>query len=154
MIHRIGTTTVADINKHRAEYILDVIVAGATAKVTEDWHTIWRESSEAQHLQVELENIHTDGRGRPPVLTALHTEHATGWGHQVFQLIKRGESSHNRNPSYLISKFLLNAMGGLFIGLSFFDADNSQQGTQNKLFVSAIHPVLVLPTCSIHNGFL
>ena len=35
-----------------------------------------------------------------------------------------------------MAKLALNAVGGLFIGFTFFKADDSQQGTQNKLFVS------------------
>ena len=35
---------------------------------------------------------------------------------------------------YLMAKLILNIVGGLFIGFTFFKAKHSIQGTQNKLF--------------------
>jgi len=39
-----------------------------------------------------------------------------------------------RTPSYIYSKAILCIASGLFIGFSFFRAENSQQGLQNQLF--------------------
>ncbi len=73
----------------RAEYILQVIGAGATATADRDWHAIWKESGEAVNLQKEIDSIHEEGRKRPPVETALHSKYPTSWGYQVATLLKR-----------------------------------------------------------------
>jgi ATP-binding cassette, subfamily G (WHITE), member 2, PDR len=118
-----------------AEFMLDVIGAGAAATSEEGWHATWLASKEAQRLQQELDAIHLQGRNRPLFETALQSEFATSWLYQTGQLFKRDIQAHWRSPIYLRAKFALNAMGGLYIGFSFFHSKDSQQGTQNKLFV-------------------
>lgn len=60
---------------------------------------------------------------------------ATPWVYQTLTLCRRNFQSYWRTPSYLLSKLALNTFGGLLIGFTFWMADNTQQGTQNKLFV-------------------
>jgi hypothetical protein len=50
-----------------AEYMLDVIGAGATASSEIEWHQKWVESKEAKVVQDELEKIHAEGRQKPAV---------------------------------------------------------------------------------------
>jgi ATP-binding cassette, subfamily G (WHITE), member 2, SNQ2 len=115
--------------------MLDVIGAGATASSKEDWFEIWKNTPEAMDVQKEIEKIHAEGRKRPPVETTLHSEFATSWFNQFILLLKRELLYRYRDATYLLAKLLLNILGGLFIGFTFFQADDSQQGTQNKLFV-------------------
>jgi ATP-binding cassette, subfamily G (WHITE), member 2, SNQ2 len=124
---------------YRAEYILQVIGAGATATADRDWHEIWKASPEATSLQQEIERVHAEGRQRPPVRTTLDRKFATSWAYQVVILTRRNMQSLWRDPTYIIAKIALNITAGLFIGFTFFKAKDSIQGTQNKLFVSAIH---------------
>jgi ATP-binding cassette, subfamily G (WHITE), member 2, SNQ2 len=77
------------IGTSRAEYILQVIGAGATATVDRDWHQVWKDSPEAQDVQRQIEAIHEEGRIRPAVETTLHSEFATSWPYQVITLIHR-----------------------------------------------------------------
>jgi len=44
-----------------------------------------------------------------------------------------------------MAKLVLNAVGGLFVGFTFFDSKDSQQGTQNKLFAIFMATVLSVP---------
>jgi ABC-2 type transporter len=118
-----------------AEFMLDVIGAGATAISAQNWHEIWNTSKNASQLQQELDTIHSEGRNRPLVEATLHSEFATPWLYQMIQLLKRDASAHWRDPTYLIAKLALNIVAGLFIGFTFFKSKDSQQGTQNKLFV-------------------
>lgn len=74
---------------HRAEYILQVIGAGATATTDQDWHQVWKSSPEAAKVQQEIETIHEDGRKRPAVETTLTSDFATSWSHQVATLLQR-----------------------------------------------------------------
>jgi ATP-binding cassette, subfamily G (WHITE), member 2, SNQ2 len=119
-----------------AEFMLDVIGAGATATSEQDWHEIWRNSSEKTQLDIDINRIHSEGRTRPPVQASIEREFATPWYFQTWELLKRNSQSHYRNPIYLVAKFVLCIFAGIFIGFSFFKAKDSQQGTQNKLFVS------------------
>lgn len=118
--------------------MLDVIGAGATATSGENWHELWRTSIESKRVQQEIETIHTEGRSRPAVEASIRTEFATPWFYQTVQLLKRDAQAHWRNPTYLMAKLILNTVGGLFIGFTFFHSKDSQQGTQNKLFVSCL----------------
>jgi ATP-binding cassette subfamily G (WHITE) protein 2 (SNQ2) len=122
----------------RAEYMLDVIGAGATASTSVDWHSIWKNSSEASTLQEEIENIHNEGRARPIVQTTKPTEFATSWYHQLMALTQRNFQAYWRNPTYLMAKFALCIAGGLLIGFTFYKTSDSLQGTQNKLFVCGV----------------
>lgn len=115
--------------------MLDVIGAGATATSEQDWHDIWKSAPESVALQEDIERIHTEGRSRPAVTTEIATEFATSWVYQVKELFKRNAESYWRDPNYIVAKLVLNAFGGLFIGFTFYKANDSQQGTQNKLFV-------------------
>ena len=132
---------------NRAEYILNVIGAGATAHSETDWHAKWTASREAVELQEELERIHTEGRNRPAVGATYRHEFATSWSYQVAQLFKRDCEAHWRDPTYLISKLALNIVSGLFIGFTFFKAKDSIQGSQNKLFVSCRSKLSCLVIC-------
>lgn len=119
---------------------MTAIGAGATATTTVDWHDVWQHSPEAAQLEKEINQIHVEGRNRPPVEAALHHEFSTPWGYQVSQLLKRDFFAHWRDPTYLMAKIALNIVAGLFIGFTFWKAKDTQQGTQNKLFVSILNP--------------
>lgn len=116
--------------------MLDVIGAGATATSEFDWHSIWKKSAEARRLEEEIEHIHSEGRKRPAIQATFTSDFATSWIYQVWELAKRNNTAYWRNPTYLVAKLSLNIFGGLFIGFTFWKAPFTQQGTQNKLFVS------------------
>jgi ATP-binding cassette subfamily G (WHITE) protein 2 (SNQ2) len=131
--------------------MLDVIGAGATASSEQDWHHIWNVSTKATELDLELDRTHTEGRNRPPVEAISHSEFVTPWLYQAVQLFQRDAEAHWRNPTYLMAKIALNVFGGLFIGFTFFQSKDTQQGTQNKLFVRA--STLLLVFVLIDDGF-
>jgi len=72
-----------------AEFMLDVIGAGATASTTQNWYDVWQRSKEARDVQAKIEEIHAEGRSRPPVESTLHSEFATSWFYQFKELWKR-----------------------------------------------------------------
>jgi ATP-binding cassette, subfamily G (WHITE), member 2, SNQ2 len=135
--------------------MLEVIGAGATATSEIEWHGKWVESEEALGVQKELEHIHEEGRSRPPVAgmfqfrpkywktqlslvmftATFQSEFATSWLYQVVTLLSRNATHYWRDPTYVMSKLALNICGGLFIGFTFWQSSNSQQGIQSKLFV-------------------
>jgi ATP-binding cassette subfamily G (WHITE) protein 2 (SNQ2) len=118
--------------------MLDVIGAGATATSAQDWDAIWRGSSEAARNQDEVEAYYAEGRNRPAVTADLHSEFAAPWLYQVKELSIREASLYCRDPTYLIAaKIALNVLAGLVAGFTFYQSKDTQQGTQNKLFVSS-----------------
>ena len=123
--------------------MLDVIGAGATATSEQNWHDVWKAAPESLAVQEEVDGIHTQGRNQPAMTTEIHSEFATAWSYQTWQLFKRDAEAHWRDPTYLMAKLVLNAVGGLFIGFTFFKANDTQQGTRNKLFVNASRSCLV-----------
>lgn len=119
--------------------MLDVIGAGATSKT--NWHNVWILSNECKALEDQLQKILYDGRKRPPVETQSKSDFSTTWLYQLYSLTKRGYKAYHRNPTYVMAKLLLNIAGGLFIGFTFWNAKNTLQGTQDKIFVSDIFVV-------------
>ncbi|KAF8638207.1 hypothetical protein AX16_010553 [Volvariella volvacea WC 439] len=128
-----------------AEYMLDVIGAGATASSSLDWHKIWKNSPESLTVQREIEVIHTEGRKRPAAEASFHSEFAAPWLSQLKELLIRDAQAHWRDPTYLMAKLVLNIIGGLFIGFTFWRAADTQQGTQNKLFAIFMATILSVP---------
>ena len=115
--------------------MLDVIGAGATAVTNRDWRNVWVNSKEFQTLEDEIDQLHVEGRSHPPVAATLTTQFATPWTYQVQCLLQRQNLAYWRDPTYLMSKLILNIIGGLFIGFTFFKSKDTIQGTQNKVYV-------------------
>ncbi|KAH8987621.1 ABC-2 type transporter-domain-containing protein [Lactarius akahatsu] len=128
-----------------AEYILDVIGAGATATTDTDWHSIWKSSPQAKAVDEELDTLLEDGRKRHAIDTERHSEFSTSWIFQVKTLWERSIIRHWRDPTYLVAKFALNVVAALFIGFTFFQAKDSIQGTQNKIFAVFLSLVMSSP---------
>ncbi|KIJ13672.1 hypothetical protein PAXINDRAFT_170181 [Paxillus involutus ATCC 200175] len=130
-----------------AEYMLDVIGAGATAITSTDWHQVWLSSPEASELDFEIERIHMQGRACPLLESGsgIHPEFTTSWMNQFSALTRRGFESYWRSPTYIFAKLILNVTAGLLVGLTFFHSENTLLGTQNKLFSIFIATVLAVP---------
>lgn len=128
--------------------MLDVIGAGATATSSVDWHEKWLHSSEAVQVQQQLDELHSEGRKRPAVQASIQSDFATSWAFQLITLIGRGFTSYWRNPYYLLAKLVLNIVAGLLVGFTFFKANSSIQGTQDKLFVSVSLYMFSIPCWS------
>ncbi|KAF9027004.1 ABC transporter [Hymenopellis radicata] len=117
-----------------AEFMLDVIGAGATAQSEHDWHQLWNDSPERADLQKTIEGIHATGKSGGAVLTETSGEFATPWMNQFRVLYTRENIARWRNPTYLTAKLMMNIATGLFVGFTFYQSDNSRQGTTNKIF--------------------
>jgi ATP-binding cassette subfamily G (WHITE) protein 2 (SNQ2) len=126
--------------------MLEVIGAGVTNANKIDWHNdVWKKSPERDATYAELDRIHTEGRARPPVGAEQHSEFSTPWMHQIKTLLFRNFQMYWRDPTYLVAKGALNVTGGLFIGFTFWRANDSIQGTQNKLFSVFMSLILSVP---------
>ena len=47
-------------SENPAEYMLEIVGAGATGKSAQDWSSVWNESNEAKSIQTELDRIHRE----------------------------------------------------------------------------------------------
>ncbi|KAF8753310.1 ABC transporter [Rhizoctonia solani] len=121
-------------DENPAEYMLDVIGAGATATSDIDWHATWKAAPESSALEQELTKMHSQGRSNTEASSNEQPEYATGYMNQLSALLVRAFRHYSRNPIYIMSKIVLNVASGLFIGFTFFKANDSIQGSQNKLF--------------------
>ncbi|KIY44860.1 pleiotropic drug resistance ABC transporter [Fistulina hepatica ATCC 64428] len=135
-------------DENPAEYMLDVIGAGAAARSTQDWPALWRAAPEAHSATEEISQIIDHGRDGSEVTTVLRHEFATPWILQLKELLRRDLIYHWRDPAYTFGKTMLNILAGLFVGFTFFQTDDSQQGVQSKimsLFMSMILRQLQVP---------
>lgn len=121
-----------------AEWMLSVIGAAPGSYSDIDWPEVWRSSPEYREVQQELAALKAErSQMRPP--TALHDkasyrEFAAPFWLQLFETQKRVLQQHWRTPHYIYSKFAMCIFAALFIGFSFFRAQNTQQGLTNQMF--------------------
>ncbi|KAF8699335.1 ABC transporter, partial [Rhizoctonia solani] len=135
-------------DENPAEYMLDVIGAGATATSDIDWHATWKAAPESSALEQELTKMHSQGRSNSEASNNEQPEYATGYMNQLSALLVRAFRHYSRNPIYIMSKIVLNVASGLFIGFTFFKANDSIQGSQNKLFAMFMSTI---PAASLSN---
>jgi hypothetical protein len=97
-----------------AEYILECVGAGATAKVSEDWGQLWQDSEERRKSDEYVAKLESDYKGKKsqadeapdagrsyaaPVMTQLRVV-----THRAFQ-------NYWRDPTYVFGKLALNIFG-------------------------------------------
>ena len=101
-----------------------------------DWSDAWKGSPEAKNIYTELDKIHRERAEIPESDDDpdAHKEFAMPFMAQLREVAIRVLQQYWRMPSYIMAKFGLGIAAGLFIGFSFFNADNSQQGMQNVLY--------------------
>lgn len=131
-----------------AEYILDAIGAGASSRSDKDWYQMWNESDECKRIQEDIDRYHKEKEGEesaadksPDAGRSYASSTLTQIkvvGHRVFQ-------HYNRDPTYVVSKFMLNIFAGLFIGFSFWMSPADPSGLQNRLFAVFMAVVLAAP---------
>lgn len=112
-----------------------MVGAGASGKSTKDWHEVWKGSNEAKEVQNELARIKQEmGNEEAEENEGTHSEFAMPFTAQLREVTIRVFQQYWRTPGYIYSKLLLGVMSALFIGFSFFHADNTQQGLQDAIF--------------------
>ncbi|PWN42438.1 putative SNQ2-ABC transporter [Ceraceosorus guamensis] len=136
-------------HENPAEYILDVIGAGATATTKFDWHQSYLNSSMHKDLITKLEEFAHSADGKQlssEDIARGNREYAASWPVQFTMVTRRAITHYWRSPVYLTAKLGLNIFAGLFIGSSFWGQGKSitTASLQNKLF--AIFMSLVLST--------
>lgn len=117
-----------------AEWMLEVIGAAPGSVTDIDWNQTWRESSEYQAVQTELQRLQDHGTDIAEEDQGSYREFAAPLQDQLWVVTQRVFQQLYRTPSYIYSKFTLGISVALFIGLVFLDAPLSIQGLQNQMF--------------------
>jgi ABC-type multidrug transport system ATPase subunit/ABC-type multidrug transport system permease subunit len=118
-----------------AEYVLDVVGAGATSRLDRDWSEVWERSAEHDMTVVEIQALKTKwaDRATNDGTQSVDTEFAMPWFRQYRAVQSRLYLHYWRNPTYIKGKVMLNVVSGLFIGFTFYKEGDSVQGLQNKV---------------------
>ncbi|WFD34808.1 hypothetical protein MCUN1_001652 [Malassezia cuniculi] len=125
-------------NDNPAEYILEVIGAGATATTDKDWHQLFKESELNTQLHQDLKKLmvarpdHVD----EDMTARAAREYAQPYMVQFKEVMKRCWISYWRNPVYVLTKLVINLVSGLVVGSSFWAQGSIQTkiALQNRLF--------------------
>ncbi|ETN41430.1 uncharacterized protein HMPREF1541_03366 [Cyphellophora europaea CBS 101466] len=122
-----------------AEWMLEIIGAAPGSYTDINWFDVWRSSPEYEAVHAELQQIRDE---RATQMTRVQTqdnkaqyrEFAAPFWTQLYETQVRVFQQYWRTPSYIYSKIGLILFSGLFIGFSFYMADNTIQGLQNQMF--------------------
>ena len=131
-----------------AEYILDVIGAGATASVTNDWFAAWQNSKEYQDVSAEIDHLVQQGltiKDEESDNTDLDSTYATSYQYQLYQVLNRTFIQLYRSLPYIMPKFMLTLLGGLIIGFSFWKVKHTVIGMQNVMFANFLTLIISAP---------
>ncbi|GME45602.1 atp-binding cassette multidrug transporter [Neofusicoccum parvum] len=130
------------IDANPAEYILDLVGAGATAQTTKDWAEVWTNSPEYNRVSSKIRELKQRQGCSSATGTGSSRTFEMPWISQYLTVQKRLFNQHWRSPSYITGKLFINIVGGLFLGFTFYKEANSIQGLQNKMF--SIFMILIL----------
>ncbi|TID13152.1 hypothetical protein CANINC_005008 [Pichia inconspicua] len=133
-------------DENPAEYMLEVIGAGATAAVHVDWHQKWLESDEMKQVNNKIDQLIEEGNQiNTEVDEELKKTFATSYWYQFLQVNKRTSTQLYRSLPYILPKFYLNVIGGLITGFSFWNVKHTIVGMQNVMFASFLTFVISAP---------
>ncbi|ESK91360.1 multidrug resistance protein cdr1 [Moniliophthora roreri MCA 2997] len=118
-----------------AEWMLQVIGAAPGSVADKDYADAWRQSPEFSAVKKELASKRKQREAQPRD-GDRHDEFAAPFWIQLLLCTQRVLQQYYRSPSYIYSKFGLNFLTALFIGISFSGSENTLQGLQNQLFAA------------------
>lgn len=139
-----------DPAENPAEYILECIGAGASGGRNSDWGDIWLGSRECSNLTTEIGNLHETLRARPEkeISKNMKSKFAVSFFAQLKIVLIRTTLQYWRSPMYIFAKLMLMTLGGVFIGFTFFNIDNSVGGMQNGMFGIFLIQIISSPLCN------
>lgn len=122
-------------DENPAEYMLEIVNAGKNDN-GQDWFNVWNESEAAKLVQREIDEIHEQTQHSSLDISEETggTEFAMPIWIQIWECTYRVFQQYWRMPEYVFAKIALCVVAGLFIGFSFYGADNTQAGMQNIVF--------------------
>jgi ATP-binding cassette subfamily G (WHITE) protein 2 (PDR) len=131
------------------EWMLEVIGAAPGSHANQDYHQVWINSKQYQKVQMELARMEADlplmERDNANFAAESQREFAANFWTQYFQVTKRVLEQYYRTPSYIWSKIFLTVLSSLFIGFTFFNAEQSIQGLQNQMLSVFMFLIIIGP---------
>lgn len=131
-----------------AEYILEIIGAGATLHVEEDWNEIWINSEEYQDVTEEIDDlIHSKKQKHEENMAENETQlnRKMPYFYQFKFVLQRVARQFYRDIVYIRGKFILMTLGALLAGFSFFNIKHTVIGMQNAVFAVFISLIVAFP---------
>ncbi|KAL2760222.1 hypothetical protein ACRALDRAFT_2024250 [Sodiomyces alcalophilus JCM 7366] len=118
-----------------AEYMLEAIGAGDPNYRGQDWGDVWERSKQRQERMREMEDMIAQRREVEPSTNLRDDrEFATPLRTQMAQVMKRSFVAYWRSPGYIVGKFMLHILTGLFNTFTFWKLGYSSVDYQNRLF--------------------
>lgn len=118
-----------------AEYMLNAIGAGDPNYHGKDWGDVWAQSKARDERCREIdEMIEKRKKIDPSKSLKDDREYATSLAFQTMTVVKRSFISYWRTPDYIVGKFMLHILTGLFNCFTFWRLGYSQTDYQNRLF--------------------
>ena len=118
-----------------AEYMLESIGAGDPNYKGKDWGDVWASSPEHEERTREIQEMISSRRN---IATNSKTEddreYAMPLGTQVYSVVHRYFVSYWRTPDYMVGKFMLHIVTGLFNTFTFYHIGNEEIDMQSRLF--------------------
>lgn len=122
----------ADANP--AEYMLEAIGAGNPDYNGQDWGDVWAASPEHQSRKSEIQSMIQDRRSVVTKVLDDDREFAMPLSVQLRAVIRRCFVAYWRTPEYIIGKFILHIITGLFNSFTFYHVGDSSIDQQSRLF--------------------
>jgi ATP-binding cassette, subfamily G (WHITE), member 2, SNQ2 len=118
-----------------AEYMLEAIGAGNPDYKGKDWGDVWANSPEHTKRSEEIQQmISNRAHAEPSSSLKDDREYAMPLSTQTFAVLKRSFVAYWRTPDYIIGKFMLHIITGLFNTFTFYHIGYSQIDMQSRLF--------------------
>ncbi|KAK9456593.1 ABC-2 type transporter-domain-containing protein [Dipodascopsis uninucleata] len=123
-------------SENPAEYVLNVIGAGATAGVNTDWNEKWTNSEDCALTTKEIADMQEEMSKLPDENSTpeMRAKFAMPWTSQFRAVTLRMFKYYWRSPVYIRSKLFLSVLAGLFIGFTFWNVSRNISGIQNGMF--------------------
>lgn len=118
-----------------AEYMLEAIGAGDPNYNGKDWGDVWASSPEHEERTQEIQQMVSSRRNiEPSSKTRDDREYAMPLSTQVYTVTYRTFTAYWRDPDYMVGKFLLHIVTGLFNTFTFYHLGNEIIDMQSRLF--------------------
>lgn len=122
-------------NANPAEYMLEAIGAGDPSYHGQDWADVWASSADHEERSKEIQHmIDTRQRVEPSQSLKDDREYAAPLSLQTTLVVKRAFVSYWRSPNYIVGKFMLHILTGLFNCFTFWRLGYSTIAYQSRLF--------------------
>ena len=118
-----------------AEYMLEAIGAGDPNYKGQDWGDVWASSQEHEERSKDIQTM-ISSRRNAPLSDRLKDdrEYAMPLSTQVSTVVRRSFTNYWRTPDYMVGKFMLHIMTGLFNSFTFYHVGFQSIDMQSRLF--------------------